>query len=108
MPIRDFPWSAREKNIAREAFNKAHEREISLIRKEVLQRAATLRDAKGVWALHDYLSDKRHEMDQKYDYRYSVLISVFATLVAQGLLTETDLAGLSEDKLAVIAKLSQC
>ncbi len=37
-----------------------------------------------VWQVHDFLSEKRDEVDRKYDYRYSVLISMFGRLLHEG------------------------
>jgi len=41
---------------------------------------------------------------KKYDYRYSVLIGVFARLLYEGWLSEQDLAGLSPEKLELIRR----
>jgi len=51
------------------------------------------------------LSDKRLEIDAKYDYRYSVLVSVFARLVQEGWLSEGDLRGLAAEKLEAISRI---
>jgi len=59
-----------------------------------------------IWHLHDFLSEKRTEIDEKYDYRYSVLIFVFARLVKEGWLEESDLNGLHEDKVSKIIALA--
>ncbi len=52
--------------------------------------------------MHDSLTDKRREIDEKYDYRYSQLIMVFARLIHQGWLSLEELEGLHEGKLAKI------
>ena len=59
-----------------------------------------------MWRIHDYLDAKREETDRKYDYRYSVLTWVFARLLGEGWLKESELSGLDEDKLAVIRHLA--
>src|SRR2546422_6074746 len=41
---------------------------------------------------------------RKYDYRYSVLISVFGRLLHEGWLNETDLTGISPEKLQLIQR----
>jgi hypothetical protein len=46
-----------------------------------------------------YLTERRKEIDRQYDYRYSVLLSVFADLIQKGRLREQDLQGLSAEKL---------
>ena len=45
---------------------------------------------------------ERKKVDQTYDYRYSVLISVLAELLRQGWLKRGDLAGLRPDKIELI------
>lgn len=38
-------------------------------------------------------SQQRRETDRKYDYRYSVLIEVFARLLSKGWLSQANLSG---------------
>jgi Photoprotection regulator fluorescence recovery protein len=64
----------------------------------------TLQDDFAIWDLHDYLSKKRREIDSKYDYRYSVLLMVFARLVYEGWLTEDDLSGIGSEKFDIIMR----
>ena len=78
--MRDFSWTAAEKKIARAAFDLAVGRELASVRQQVESMLATSPDVDAVWRVHDYLSEKRREIDTKYDYRYSVLPSVFARL----------------------------
>src|SRR6266851_2644541 len=91
--LRDFGWTAAEKKIARAAFDLALSRELASVRQEVESKLVGSRDAHSVWGIHDYLSDKRREIDTKYDYRYSVLVSVFARLVREGWISDADLRG---------------
>ena len=95
-------WSKREKTIARRAFEQAYARECAAIADEVRRRANSIAEPSDMWALHDLLSRKRRATDEKYDYRYSVLIFVFARLLSDGWLNEEELEGLGEDKLARI------
>ena len=105
--MRELDWSEQEKIIARTAFNAAYRREISALIREVSDRAAIISDIDQVWGLHDYLSAKRHDIDGKYDYRYSVLIFVFARLVKEGWLELSELADINPEKLAKVAALSR-
>ena len=100
--MRDFSWTTAEKKVARAAFDLAISREFASVRREVESMLAESPDVGAVWDVHEYLSDKRREVDTKYDYRYSVLISVFARLVREGWLSEGDLRGLAADKLKMI------
>ena len=52
------------------------------------------------------LTEKRKEIDGKYDYRYSVLILIFARLLGEGWLKETEVEGLGEDKVEKIKYLA--
>ncbi|MDX2214745.1 MAG: hypothetical protein SFY66_15765 [Oculatellaceae cyanobacterium bins.114] len=105
--VSDVAWSDSEKKIAQEVFRKAYEREISALIKEVREQASTITELDEMWRLHDFLSARRHELDGKYDYRYSVLVFVFATLVREGWLHLDELKGLDADKLTKVAALTR-
>jgi hypothetical protein len=95
-------WSPAEKKIARRAFDKALDRETAQLQATFKQKAATVTRIDHVWEIESWLKQQRLEIDQKYNYRYSRLLLVFARLRHEGLLQASDLAGLSEDKLAAI------
>ena len=100
-------WSETEKIIAKEAFKRAYEREISSLINGVQQKAKAITSIEELWILHDFLSFQRHEIEGKYDYRYSVLIFVFAQLIMEGWVELSELEGLTPDKLAKITALSR-
>ncbi len=58
----------------------------------------------AVWDILKFLGTKQREIERKYDYRYSVLVGVFARLLAEGWITEKDLAGLGPEKLELIRR----
>ena len=95
-------WSKGEKTIARRAFDAALSREFAALVDEVRNRGKNIADPGDIWELHDFLGSSRKAIDEKYDYRYSVLIFIFARLINEGWLTEAELAGLDEEKLAKI------
>jgi hypothetical protein len=95
-------WSKAEKVIARRAFDLAYQRECFAIASKVREMASAIKEPRDIWRIHDFLTDQRTKTDGKYDYRHSVLAFVFATLLREGWLTEADLVGLSEEKLARI------
>ena len=72
---------------------------------EFKARAASAAEPQDMWAVQDYLAKKGREIDEKYDYRYSQLVLVFARLVREGRLKEEQLEGLAEEKLSFIARL---
>jgi hypothetical protein len=97
-----MPWSKAEKKIARQVFDRAYEQECADLLEKVREMAASAQGPDDLWAIEDFLDDKRHEIARKYDYRYSQLIVVFGLLVREGRLTLDDLDGLREDKLEKI------
>lgn len=105
--MNDAEWSKTEKKIAQAAFEKAYQREIEAVIKEVRERADTIAQPEDMWRLHDYLSARRHEIDGKYDYRYSMLIFVFAQLIREGWLHPNELEGLEAEKLTKIAAVTR-
>ncbi len=107
MQASEVEWTDIEKKIARTAFDQAYEREIEALLKQIQKQASTLVDLGELWRLHDFLSAKRHEIEGKYDYQYSVLLFVFAGLVKEGWLHLNELQGLDQDKLSKIAVLSR-
>ena len=72
--MREFTWSQSEKKAARAAFELAYSRELKSIREHAEAMLDNSPEDTVVWRLHDYLTEKRREIDQKYDYRYSVLM----------------------------------
>ena len=106
MGLKEYTWSKTEKKIAKTAFERAYEREMAHIRRKMTERVSRLNEPKDIWALHEYLGEKRKDIDAKYDYRYSRLLFVFARLLRDGYLEEHDLVGLSQDKLHAITVLS--
>lgn len=101
----DLRWSPSEKKLARQAYLRAYEKECSTIMgraKSLIENATGPRD---IWLVHDYLTKQRRDTDQKYDYRYSKLIFVFARLLSEGWMSESDLQGLGEDKIAHIKSI---
>ena len=89
------------------AFDNAYKRECEEIinrSREIANSASTPDD---IWQLYDFLDEKRKEIYIKYDYRYSVLIPVFARLLKEGWITAGDLEGLKEDKLKRIRYLGE-
>lgn len=107
MQVNDGDWSKNEKKIAQAAFDKAYEREIKALIEDVRERASVIAAIDDMWRLHDFLSARRHDIDGKYDYRYSVLIFVFARLVKEGWLHLDELKGLDTDKLTKVAALAR-
>ena len=95
-------WSRSEKAIAHKAFNAALERELQEVIREAKQKAGQIKEAADLWDMEHYLTQRRKEIDRKYDYRYSQLDLVFGRLLREKWIDEEDLRGLGEDKLRAI------
>jgi hypothetical protein len=100
--IRDLKWSPAEKAIARKAFERALQQDLEAVIREARKMAEKIEQPSDLWELERYLTKRRKEIDRQYDYRYSVLLFVFADLIRKGRLREEDLHGMSEDKLGYI------
>jgi hypothetical protein len=98
-PYQNEPvWSKSEKAIARKAFDAALRRELHEVMQEAKQMANQINEPADLWDLEHYLTQRRKEIDRKYDYRYSQLTHVFGKLMQEGRLMEDELSGLEEDK----------
>ncbi len=107
MQVNEIGWSVGEQAIAKTAFERAYEREISSLINEVRKAASLIGSLDDVWQLHDFLSARRHNIDGRYDFDYTSLMFVFAGLLKEGWLSLQDLDGLGKDKLAKISSLSR-
>jgi hypothetical protein len=103
----DIKWHQKEKAIARVAFDKALHNESNHIVESLKEKLNDLSDPKDVWRLEDYLSKKRKQIYQKYDFRYSILIMVLGVLVKEGWIEIKDLDGLDEEKLQKIRSIAE-
>jgi len=95
-------WTRSEKAIAHKAFDAALERELQEVIREAKQKARQIKEPADLWDLEHYLTQRRKEIDRKYDYRYSQLDLVFGRLLREKWIAEEDLRGLAEDKLQAI------
>ena len=98
----EFKWKDSEKKIANRAFEKARTAELDELVQSFKANAARIDDVDKLWTLIDQMKNRRYQFEQKYDYRYSILISVLARLLGEQRVSIDDLAGLDENKLAAI------
>jgi Photoprotection regulator fluorescence recovery protein len=107
-PYQNEPiWSRSEKTIARTAFDAALGRELHEVIQIAKQIANEIQQSSDLWDLEHYLTERRKEIDRKYDYRYSRLTQVFGRLLHEGPLREDELRGLREDKLKSIRSFAK-
>jgi hypothetical protein len=107
-PYQNEPtWSRSERAIARTAFDAALGRELHEVIQEAKKMANLVQQSSDLWDLEHYLTQRRKEIDRKYDYRDSQLTHVLGRLLHEKRLREEDLRGLREDKLKSISSLAK-
>jgi Photoprotection regulator fluorescence recovery protein len=107
-PYQNEPiWSRSEKAIARTAFDAALGRELHEVIQQAKKMASQIQQSSDLWDLEHYLTQRRKEIDRKYDYRYSQLTQVFGRLLYEKRLREEELRGLREDKLKPIRSFAK-
>src|ERR1700732_1873953 len=107
-PYQNEPiWSRSEKAVARTAFDAALKRELHEIIQETKQMANQINEPADLWDLEHYLTQRRKEIDRKWEYKYSQLTHVFRRLLHEQRLCEEELRGLREDKLKLIRSFAQ-
>ena len=107
-PYQNDPiWSRSEKTIAHTAFDAALGRELHEVIQEAKKMASQIQQSSDLWDLEHYLTERRKEINRKYDYRYSQLTHVFGRLLYEKRLHEDELRGLREDKLNSIRSVAQ-
>ena len=95
-------WSRSERAIARKVFDAALKRELREVMRETKRMASQIQEPADVWRLERYLTQRRKDIDRKYEFRSSQLTRVVGTLLCEGRVTEEELRGLGEDKLHLI------
>ena len=103
--MHDIKWSKAEKKTARKAFDLAYNRECADLIKKIQSKAEKLSAPEDIWNLNDFMAKEIRNIGKTYDYRYSVLLWVFARLIKDRWLSIDELEGLSEDKLSRINNL---
>jgi len=107
-PYQNEPiWSRSEKIIARTVFDAALGRELHEVIQEAKKMASQIQQSSDLWDLEHYLTQRRKEIDRKYDYRYSQLTQVFGRLLYEKRLHEEELRGLGEDKVKLILSFAK-
>lgn len=105
--MHDLKWSHSEKKAAREIFEAALQKELAGIISEFKTKAAAIQTADDLWELVESAEEKRHEINEIYDFRYSRLIFVFSHLLRKGVIQESDLCKLGEEKAALVANIAR-
>ena len=102
-PYQNEPiWSRSEKRLARTLFDAALNRELHEVMQEAKRMANQISDPADLWDLEGYLTERRKEIDSKYDFRASRLTLVFGRLLCERRVGDEELRGLRQDKLDAI------
>jgi hypothetical protein len=102
-PYRNEPnWSRSEKALARKAFDAALNRELHEVIQEAKRMASQIKQSSDVWDLENYLTERRKEINRKFEFRSSRLTHGLGTLLRESRLGEEELRGLQQDKLESI------
>lgn len=104
--MQDIKWKDSEKKIANRVYEKCRLSELEELIENFKAEAAAVGDPDQLWKLIETMRERRYAFEQKYDYRYSVLINVFARLVGEGRISEIELQGLDSEKLKAIRQAS--
>ena len=107
-PYQNEPiWSRSEKAIARKAFDAALGHELHEVIQEVKRMANQIQKSSDLWDLEHYLTQRRKEIDRKYDFRGSRLTDVLGRLLYENRIREEYLRGLREEKMKSIRSFAQ-
>jgi hypothetical protein len=107
-PYQNEPiWSRPEKALARKAFDAALKRELHEVMQEAKQMANRINEPADLWNLEHYLTQRRKNIDRKYDTRGSRLKDVLGRLLYENRLNEKDLRGLREEQMKSIRSFAQ-
>ena len=69
---------------------------------EAKQKANQIKEPSDVWELEGYLTQRRKDIDRRYDFRSSRLTQLFGRLLSECRINEQELHGLREDKMKAI------
>ena len=95
-------WSRSEKAIARRVFDAALKRELQEVMQKTKQMANQINQPSDLWDLERYLTQRRKDINSKYDFRSSRLTSVLGRLLCERRVNEDELRSLREDKVEAI------
>lgn len=104
--MRELHWSPAEKKIARAAYDAGRERLLAETVAAFKARAAAVNTIEEMWAVQDFLQTREGDINHLLDYRYSQLPSVLGRMVGRGLLDESAVTALGEEKLAIIREVA--
>ena len=96
-----------KKRSRQRVFHDALQRELDAVASEAKKRMANLKEPSDLWDLEAFLTRRRNEIDTEFDFRYSVLPMVFATLLQKRKISASELEGLDEEKIEFVRSLAK-
>ncbi len=99
-------WNDTEKKLAHQIFDIALTRELNLRLQVIKEKAKEATKFEDLWDIEEYLQKSRKEIDNKYDFRYSQLLLVFAVLLREGKIAIEELNGLGQSKIDKIRTIA--
>ena len=99
-------WNDSEKKLAHQIFDIALKRELCLRLQVLKEKAKEATQFEDLWDIEEYLQKSRKEIDNKYDFRYSQLLLVFAVLLREGKIGIEELNGLGQSKIDKIRTIA--
>jgi hypothetical protein len=100
-------WSRSEKIMARKAFDAALKRDLHEVMQEAKQMASQVQQPSDLWDLEHYLTERRKDINRKYDTRGSRLKDVMGRVLYENRIGEHDLRGLGDEKMESIRSFAQ-
>ncbi len=104
--VQEYSWSKIEKKEARRIFDKAMQKECDIMIERIRDFTAMASSIQDLAGINNYLTKFLDKIDRKYDYRYSVLINLFALLLAEGNISKSELNVFSTDKVDQIMSIA--
>jgi Photoprotection regulator fluorescence recovery protein len=86
---------------------KGVKRELHEVIQQTQRMASQIQRSSDLWDLEHYLTQRRKEIDRKYEYHYSRLTDVLGRLLYENRLSEEELRGLREDKMESIRSFAR-
>ena len=107
-PYQNEPiWSRSEKAVARRVFDAALKRELHEVMQKAKQKASQIKEPADVWELEQYLTQRRKDIDRRYQFRSSRLPQLLGMLLSERRIGEEELRALREEKMKKIRSCAE-
>ena len=97
-------WSTREKSYAKKVLDKAYKRLTNQLIEDVKAKVSEIKKPEDMWKLQEYLNIQRKRVEGLFEFRTTVMLDSFATLIKEGWIRLDQLSMLSEEKYRLLEK----